>query len=212
MKNTPCLAALGAATLALTLACGSPDSTDVALSSAPRVELSVTDFTLTDTAGQSHTLSDYIAEGKTVVLEWFNPMCPFVKGYHDTQPDRMAETYRKLADHDVVWLAINSGALGKQGAGQDLNAAAVAEWKLPYPVLLDMDGTIGRAFGAKTTPHMFIVAPEGQLIYNGAIDDSGGRGTPNTNYVLQACHELFNGLEVSMQKTKAFGCSVKYGN
>ena len=197
---------LAVAALSLVAACGSVSS-----SSSPAVSLEVTDFTLTDTAGNSHTLSEYVSDGKTVVLEWFNPDCPFVKRYHATTPDQMAGVYEKVgAEADVVWLAINSGAEGKQGAGLERNTQAAADWKLPYPVLLDMDGTVGQAYGAKTTPHMFIITSKGVLAYEGAIDDSAGRGEAGTNYVVQAFGELSAGKPVSVAKSKPFGCSVKY--
>jgi peroxiredoxin len=204
--HTILLGTFAAAGLALITAC----SGTVSSSSSPAVTLEVTDFTLTDTAGESHTLSEYIGDGKTVVLEWFNPDCPFVKRYHDTNPDQMAAVYEQVgADADVVWLAINSGSEGKQGAGMDRNSQAVADWQLPYPVLLDMDGTVGQAYGAKTTPHMFIIT-DGKLVYEGAIDDSSGRGEADTNFVVQAFAEFGDDKAVSVTKTKPFGCSVKY--
>lgn len=166
------------------------------------------DFTLTDTAGNEHTLSDYLADGKTVVLEWFNPDCPVSRRYHS--PTRsMAATYEALKTDDLVWLAINSGAPGKQGHGQERNAQAVADWQIPYPVLLDESGEVGKAYRAKTTPHMYVITPNQALIYQGAIDDSnsGGQGV---NYVQAALTARRAGLPVAFAKTEAFGCSVKY--
>lgn len=202
--------------LALLAACGNTEVT-VKGSDGPtpdlietEVAMDVADFTLKDTAGKEHTLSEYVAAGNTVVLEWFNPDCPFVVKYHDGE-DRMAATFEGVRDDKLVWLAINSGAEGKQGAGLDRNKKAVADWKLPYPVLLDMDGKIGRAYGAATTPHMFIISPKGVLLYEGAIDDSNGRGETKTNYVAKTLKEFRAGEPVTVKKTKSFGCSVKYG-
>ena len=112
------------------------------------------DFTLTDVSGVSHTLSAY--KGKTVVLEWFNPDCPFVKYAHG-QGGPLVGLSKTWIDQGVVWLAINSGAEGKQGAGKERNTAAVAEYGMVNPVLIDADGAVGRRYAAKTTPHMFIV-------------------------------------------------------
>ncbi len=205
------------ASLALFSACGTVSSdsasdapAQVALSSPAVVNLDVADFTLLDTDGQAHSLSAYVAAGKTVVLEWFNPDCPFVRRYHDA-PSKMAGMHEALKDDNLVWLAINSGAEGKQGAGLERNIKAAKDWNLPYPVLLDMDGKTGRAYGAATTPHMFVISPKGELVYEGAIDDSNGRGETKTNYVRQTLMEYRAGKPVSIAKTKSFGCSVKYG-
>ena len=199
--------------LALTLAaCGTVagDDGDVVTTDRPAAEMAVADFTLEDTNGDEHTLSDYLADGKTVVLEWFNPDCPYVVAWHGGETDRMAGVFGDVRDEDLVWLAINSGAEGKQGAGLERNKKAVADWKMPYPVLMDMSGETGMAYGAKTTPHMFIITPDGELAYEGAIDDSGGRGESKVNFVAQALGELREGKDVSVPKTKSYGCSVKY--
>jgi peroxiredoxin len=199
-------------------AAAAPADDDTAAAAAARgeqqpavAELSVSDFKLKDTTGKEHVLSEYVAAGKTVVLEWFNPDCPFVVAWHGTTPDRMAAVYERLKGEEVVWLAINSGAEGKQGAGLERNQKAVADWKLPYPVLLDMDGRVGKAYGAKTTPHMYIIS-QGALVYEGAIDDSGGRGEAKVNYVEQVLSELREGKAVSTANTKSYGCSVKYAD
>lgn len=167
------------------------------------------DFTLADTAGKAHHLGEYVAEGKTVVLEWFNPDCPFVKKHHKTF-DTMRTT--RSGSPDVVWLAINSGAPGKQGYGLEHNRQAKATYGMEYPVLLDEDGTVGRLYGAKTTPHMFIIS-KGVLVYAGAIDDNPSpAGKPGkTNHVATALAELAEGKEVAVSQTKSYGCSVKYG-
>lgn len=167
-------------------------------------------FTLTDTEGGEHSLQSYLDEGKTVVLEWFNPDCPFIKKHHLSHKT-MDESFAKVKDHGVVWLAINSGAEGKQGHGLERNRKAVAEYEISFPVLLDPTGDVGRAYGAKTTPHMFIVTPDGKVAYNGAIDDDrSAMKLGETNYVLTALHALMKGEAVEPAETQPYGCSVKY--
>jgi len=143
------------------------------------------DFELTDTQGKVHKLSTYLAEGKVVVLEWFNPDCPFVKKQHQ-KTRAMAETQAAAAKQGVVWLAVNSGAPGKQGNGLERNQKAVNEYRITYPVLLDESGVVGKAYGAKTTPNMFVIV-EGKVVYAGAIDDRPDAEAPGeTNYVTAA--------------------------
>jgi peroxiredoxin len=169
----------------------------------------VSDFTLTDTEGKEHRLSQYTAAGKTVVLEWFNPDCPFVVRHHK-QTDSMAKTYAFAKEKDVVWLAVNSGAAGKQGNGLERNKKAREEYKIAYPVLLDEEGTVGKMFGAKTTPHMFVIGKDAKVAYMGAIDDDPSEKLGKTNYVAKALDELLAGTNVSTPETKAYGCGVKY--
>ncbi len=204
------LAVAGAATVAL-----SPSPAIAAPHDHAHAELGLPapDFTLTDVFGKSHTLSDYTEDGKVVVLEWFNPDCPYVKRHHKKHRT-MAETADKF--DGVVWLAINSGAKGKQGAGVDRNKRAVKEFDIEYPVLIDDRGEIGHIYGAKTTPDMFIINKEGTLVYAGAIDnDRAGRnigGSGYVNYVAQALDQLKKGETVTTSKTKPYGCSVKYAH
>jgi len=169
------------------------------------------DFTLVDTAGREHHLQQYLDDGKTVVLEWFNPDCPFIKKHHKSART-MNETYAKVQEHDVVWLAINSGAPRREGAGLERNQKAHAAYEMPFPVLLDEAGKVGRAYGAKTTPHMFVITSEGSVVYNGAIDDNRSPGTlGEINYVAQALQAVLSGAAVEQPQTKPYGCSVKYG-
>jgi len=168
-------------------------------------------FTLVDTDGKSHNIEDYTRQGKVVVIEWFNAGCPFVVRHHD-KVKTMADTAKKHSDK-VVWLAINSGAPGKQGHGMD--AEAKKNWNIPYPILLDESGSVGRLYGAKTTPHMYIVDTKGMLVYAGAIDNDPKGDKPaseKVNYVAQALDEVLAGKPVSQAETKAYGCSVKYGS
>ena len=157
-------------------------------------------------------LADF--KGKTVVLEWFNPGCPFVKLSHTEGSLKGLAKERSKAG--VVWLAINSGAEGRQGASVEENKQGAQAFGIDYPILLDREGTVGKAYGATNTPHMFVIDPEGRLVYGGAIDNSpDGEGKSPTdgklvNYVAQALDELAAGKPVSVPETKAYGCSVKY--
>lgn len=170
------------------------------------------DFALVDLDGNRHQLSEYTAEGKIVVLEWFNPECPYVVKHHE-RFSTMADTYATLTEeHDnIVWLAINSGREGHATADHDFNAEHVEKWEIAYPVLMDPAGLVGRAYEAKTTPHMFIIDAEGTLIYAGAIDNNPSpRVQGDVNYVMQALEQHFAGETVSDAETRPYGCSVKY--
>ncbi|PRP96734.1 redoxin family protein [Enhygromyxa salina] len=125
-------------------------------------------FTLPNLDGEQVSLADFA--GKTVVLEWFNPDCPFVKYAHGEGP--LATLGNEQHQAGVVWLAINSGAAGKQGAGVERNKEAKAEWKLAHPILIDEDGAVGHSYGATTTPHMFVIDPEGKLVFAGGLDNA----------------------------------------
>ncbi len=166
-------------------------------------------FTLTDTDGASHSLSDYA--GKTVVLEWFNPDCPFVVYAHGKNGPLRSQPGR-VVDENTVWIAINSGAPGRQGHGLERNKKARVDYAMDYPVLIDEDGAVGHLYGAKTTPHMFVINPAGELIYAGGLDDAPmGRGTKAaTNYVDACLAEQAAGKPVTTPDAKAYGCSVKY--
>ena len=164
-------------------------------------------FTLTDLSGESHTLSGL--RGKTVVLEWFNPGCPVVKRAHTTGP--LVSMGNDVSSDDVVWLAINSGAPGKQGHGVEVNREAAATWSMEYPVLIDEEGVVGQRYRAKTTPHMYVINPEGRLVYNGAIDNapSGRPGDEYKNFVEMALECVAEGREIDFG-ANPYGCSVKY--
>lgn len=168
------------------------------------------DFTLTDYNGTNHTLSKYTNEGKIVVLEWFNPMCPFVERHYDKY-NTMEDLYSEFSDDDVVFLSINSAHEGHPTYGHD--AEYSKKWGKSAPVLIDAHGKVGHMYGAKTTPHMYIIHKDGTLVYAGAIDDDRADSKPyesKTNFVSQALKEILAGEEVSMPETKAYGCSVKY--
>ncbi|MBE0567567.1 MAG: redoxin domain-containing protein [Krumholzibacteria bacterium] len=170
------------------------------------------DFTLTDTAGQTHSLAALLADGKTVVLEWFNPDCPFIVKHHKTHKT-MDQTLAAVKDQGVVWLAVNSGAEGKQGAGLERNRKAVEDFAMTFPVLLDADGEVGKAYGALTSPHMFVIAKDGTVAYAGAIDDNRSADTlGQTNYVAEALAAVLAGQPVATAESKPYGCSVKYAD
>jgi len=170
------------------------------------------DFKLTDTDGVEHSLAKYLAEGQVVVLEWFNPDCPFIIKHHKTNRT-MDETYATLKHKGVVWLAVNSGAAGKQGAGLERNKKAREEYRMTFPVLLDENGAVGRAYGAKTTPHMFIIGKDGKLAYSGAIDDNASPTEYGTrNHIISALRGVLDGRAVPEPVTKPYGCSVKYAD
>lgn len=166
-------------------------------------------FTLRDLDGKEVSLAKVLEQKKIVVLEWFNPGCPFVKKHH-LHNSTMRDLATKYKDK-VVWLAINSSAKGKQGHGVDLNKESKKNWKIPYPILLDADGKTGRAYGAKRTPHMYVIDAQGKLAYMGAIDDdNSARKAGKVNYVEAAIEALLSGKAPAKGKTKSYGCSVKY--
>lgn len=168
------------------------------------------DFTLTDANGNQVKLSDYT--GKRVVLEWFNPGCPYVMYAH--QQGGLKTTAAERQD-DVVWLAINSGAPGKQGHGAQVNAQAAVEWNLSHPILLDETGVVGKSYAAKTTPHMYLIDETGKLAYQGALDNAPLGKQPKTgyqHYVTTGIDRLKASQQPSPDQTKPYGCSVKYGS
>lgn len=170
------------------------------------------DFALVDIEGNRHQLSQYIEDGKIVVLEWFNPECPYVVKHYE-RFTTMADTYNTLTtEHDnVVWLAINSAREGHATGTVDFNAKWHEKWELNYPVLLDPTGIVGRAYDAKTTPHMYVIAADGTLIYAGAIDNNPSpRVAGDVNYVLQAVRQHAAGETITDAETRPYGCTVKY--
>jgi peroxiredoxin len=175
----------------------------------PRVDLGkrAKPFTLTSFDGKTINLADY--RGKTVVLEWLNFECPFVK-HHYEKASTMIDLAKKYKREGVVWLAINS----TNHTTPKANKAFAVKHNLPFPILDDRPGTVGRAYGARTTPHMFIISPRGQIVYDGAIDNSPLGKTPGgqelVNYVDKALTELAAGKDIGTSKTKPYGCSVKY--
>lgn len=172
------------------------------------------DFALKDPAGQSHKLSDY--KGKHVVLEWVNHGCPFVVKHYDSR--NMQGLQKESVGQGVVWLAICSSAEGKQGhhTAEEWQKVNQEKGFAGTAVLLDTDGKVGRQYGAKTTPHMYVINPEGVLVYQGAIDDKPSTDQDDIpgakNYVRAALAEARAGKPVSQGQTKPYGCGVKYAN
>ena len=172
------------------------------------------DFTLKDLEGKDVSLASF--KGKTVVLEWFNPGCPFVKKSHGV--GSLVDTAKRHTANGVVWLAINSGGAGKQGNELAMNVDAAKTWKMAHPILRDETGSVGKAYGATNTPHMFVIDPNGMVVYGGAIDNSpDAEGQSPTdgklvNFVDAALSALAAGKPVAQHDTKAYGCSVKYGS
>jgi peroxiredoxin len=163
------------------------------------------DFQLKDQDGKIVSLSEF--KDKVVVLEWFNDGCPFVvKQYSAGDMNKTAEKYRA---QNVVWLAVNSTS----GTDNGHNKQIAGKWSIERPVLNDADGKVGQAYGAKTTPHMFIVN-KGTIAYNGAIDSTASPEqsdiAKSENYVAKALDEVLAGKSVSTPQTKPYGCSVKY--
>ena len=202
---------LGLAPLAATSIATPARAADDSAPQVAEVGRQAPDFTLKDTDGKSYSLSQVLADGKTVVLEWFNPDCPFIKRHHLQDKD-MSKLYDQYKDQGVVWFAVNSGAPGAQGAGLERNVKAKADYGIEYPILMDENGAVGLAYGAKTTPHMFVIRKDGILIYSGAIDDDPqGKKTDRVNYVQAALTATTAGNNVATAQTKSYGCSVKYG-
>jgi thioredoxin-related protein len=178
----------------------------------PAVGQAAPDFTLKDTAGQTVKLSDY--RGKYVVLEWTNPGCPYVRKHYNS--GNMPDTQRDAVTKGAVWLSINSTA---KDNGEYYEPARMAAWMKerkaqPTAMLLDEEGTAGRAYGARTTPHMYIVDPQGKLVYAGGIDSIPSSNPDDikkaVNYVKQGLGEALAGKPISQAVTRAYGCSVKY--
>ncbi len=170
------------------------------------------DFACNDSNGGEHTLSAY--KGKIVVLEWLNHDCPFVKKHYGS--GNMQKLQKVYTGRDVIWLSVISSAPGKQGFCTPDKANDLTRSNNAYPtaVLLDPLGTVGKKYGAKTTPHMFIIDKDGILVYNGGIDNKPSTDPLDidkaTNYVAKALNELLTGKEVTTKTSAPYGCSVKY--
>jgi peroxiredoxin len=191
-----------------------PGGTVLCQMQEPEIGAPAPAFSLPDTHGNRHSLSDYA--GKWVVLEWLNYGCPFVqKHYRSGNMQRLQEEY---GAQGVVWFSIVSSAPGKQGyyEAEEMNARNEENGNKAAAVLLDPEGTVGMAYGAKTTPHMYVIDPAGVLLYNGAIDDRPTSRLADiegaTNYLVQAMTEAMAGQPVSVPTTQPYGCSVKYRN
>jgi peroxiredoxin len=195
-----------AALLAFTIALSASASADVAVNKpAP-------DFTLSDTNGKTVKLSQF--KDKHVVLEWLNHDCPFVKKHYGSS--NMQSLQKKYTSKGVIWLSVISSAKGKQGSStsEAINKLTSEKKANPTAVLLDSDGTVGKLYGAKTTPHMFVINPKGLLVYAGAIDDKPSTDVEDVvaakNYVSAALDESMAAKPITTASTQSYGCSVKY--
>lgn len=169
-------------------------------------------FTLTDTSGKTRTLAEF--KGKTVVLEWTNPGCPFVRKHYDSA--NLPGLQKEFTAKDVVWLAVNST---EKAASDYLPPQQLARWMqdksgTPTATLMDEEGSVGKAYGARTTPHMYIVNPQGTLVYAGGIDSIASARASDiqtaTNYVRQGLNEALAGKPISQAQTPPYGCTIKY--
>ncbi len=170
------------------------------------------DFKLSDVEGKERSLSDF--KGKWVVLEWFNKDCPFVrKHYGSSNMQKLQKTY---TGKGVIWLTINSSAKGKQGYEEAAEAkATIKNLNASQSYLLaDNSGSVGKLYGAKTTPHMFVISPEQKVVYAGAIDDNSSPDPmvieKSKNYVASALDSAMNNKPVAVAASKPYGCAVKY--
>jgi AhpC/TSA family len=179
---------------------------------AARVGEPAPNFTATDSHGKVHHLSDYA--GKFVALEWTNRECPYTRKHYDS--GNMQRLQREWTQRGVIWLTVVSSAPGKQGyvTAEEENAQLTQVKASPTAVLLDPNGDLGHLYDAKTTPHMFVVSPQGVLLYNGAIDDHPTTDVTDIpgarNYLSQALDEAMSGKAVRDAATRPYGCSVKY--
>lgn len=214
MKTSLLATALTFAAAAL-IACAAPDAdAAAAVAAAAKVDQPAPAFKLVDSTGKTRSLADFA--GKTVVLEWTNHECPFVKKHYGS--GNMQAQQRDAVADGVVWLSVNSSAPGQQGHVDGATAERVrAQARATQTAyLLDPNGTVGRTYGAKTTPHMYVIDPKGVLRYAGGIDSIPSPDTDDiakaTQYVPQALTELAAGKPVSVKVTRPYGCSVKYAN
>lgn len=169
-------------------------------------------FTLKDANGKIHELTDF--RGKIVVLEWVNYDCPFVKKHYNSGNMQMLQ--KKYTEKDVVWLLINSSAPGKQGnfEPKEIQRRSKEHETAFSAYLMDADGKVGKTYGAKTTPHMFIIDPKGELVYAGGIDDIRSTNVDDIakahNYVAAALDQALAGKAIEVSSSSPYGCSVKY--
>ena len=197
---------LSAVAIALALRTNLPAATAAIGQTAP-------DFTLTDLSGVPHSLAEY--RGKTVILEWVNPECPFVQKHYD-HSGNIPKIQKNATADGVIWLSINSAAPGKDG---DYDPAAAKAWRERVhsnatDYLRDQDGKVGKLYDARTTPHLFIIDPKGVLVYAGGIDSVRSTRVEDiskaTNYVTAALADLKEGRRVQHPTSRPYGCSIKY--
>lgn len=204
MQNLPSITIAAIATFALA----------TPLAAAQKTGALAQDFKLTDVNGKTVQLSQF--RGKTVVLEWHNPGCPFVSKHYSS--GNMQATQKAARQQGAVWLTINSGAKGKQGhmTGAEAKSLIARENIQSSNYLFDTKGLVGKAYGAKTTPHMYIVDGGGTLVYQGGIDDKPTANPADIkdarNHVLAALNEMKSRDKVSVAQARPYGCSIKYAS
>lgn len=192
----------------------SPSPATHATAAAPRPGAQAPGFSLPDAAGKTHSLASYL--GKWVVLEWVNYDCPFVKKHYGS--GNMQKTQKMARGKGVVWLSVNSSAPGKQGhfAGTELTRRIVDSKADVDGYLLDPDGAVGKLYKAKTTPHMFVIDPQGKVVYAGAIDDRPSTDKADIagakNHVQAALEAGMAGKPVAAASTAPYGCGIKYAD
>jgi alkyl hydroperoxide reductase subunit AhpC len=172
------------------------------------------EFELPDIDGKKVSLASL--KGKTVVLEWINPECPFVEFAHQEGPLKQLAREQMAANPNLVWVAINSAASGRQGFGVELNKSRMEKWQTQHTLLLDEKGEVGKRYGARATPQVFVIDTQGKVAYQGALDNAPlgkirGEGKP-INYLSAALADLASGRPVATPDTVPYGCSVKYGS
>jgi peroxiredoxin len=201
----------GAAALGLVLAMGPTIANPAAQA---RIGAPAPAFSLTDSKGKTVSLADF--KGKTVVLEWTNHECPYVRKHYGGGNMQMLQ--KKWTAQGVVWLTLISSSPGTQGyvTADEANKLTAERGAAPSDVLFDSKGDVGRAYGAQTTPHMYIVAGDGKLVYMGGIDDKATTRLDDLktakNYVDQALTEVAAGKEVSVTTSRPYGCTIKYSS
>ena len=183
-------------------------------SASPAIGQPAPNFRATDVAGKHVSLADF--KGKYVVLEWNNPGCPFVRKHYDS--GNMQSLQKRYGAENIAWLSVNSTS---ESSPDYLPPAKLAAWfqqqnAAPTAVLMDAKGEVGRAFGAKVTPHMYVIDANGTLVYAGAIDDKRSTNTADvktaTNYIVAALTDAKSGKPVSKATSQAYGCTIKYSS
>lgn len=202
----------GAALSAVALAGGAYLLTTSDANAAVEIGAAAPNFSVQDASGATRTLAEF--RGRTVVLEWTNHGCPYVRKHYDSR--NMQNLQHEATAQGVVWLQVISSARGQQGYldGAGALARVQTEGAHPTATLLDPTGAMGHAYGATNTPHMFIISGEGRVVYQGAIDDQDS-ANPRTiqganNYVRAALADISAGRAIATAQTRAYGCSVKY--
>lgn len=185
-----------------------------AASPDPQIGAPAPAFTAVDSKGQKRSLADF--RGKTVVLEWTNHDCPFVRKHYET--GNMQALQKETTGQGVVWLTIGSSATGEQGyvTGAEADALTQKRGAAPSAFLLDPQGSIGKAYNAKVTPHMYVIDPKGTLVYMGGIDDKPTTRHADVqgarNYVREALAAMSTGKPIAATSTRAYGCTIKYSS